>query len=491
MAGAGRQDRPLPSCKLRQEGRGQVNAVQVRALSHAAASRKFSVRNDERYEPLATDGSYSGHPLREWQKQALGAWEDNGSIGVIEAITGTGKSLVGIAAIRQVIAEGGVAMVVVPTKALVEQWHRELRNALPLARLGRLGAAHKDTFDMCDVLVATVQTASRNPPQPWSLGLLVADEAHRYGSAQFSKVLHSSYERRLALSGTYERQQDNAVVEVLTPYFHGIVYQYYYGEALEDEVVAPFHLALVGAEFEADEERRYAKASQQCSDAQFNLIRYYRYPEHWPDFFAEVQRTRSGSYREQESYLCRQYNEGFSARRTVMAEARAKEAVVGSISNSLAALSGTLVFTETKASANRLAYIVNRLTPAFPLTSESPQHEREEKLRDFARGRLKVLSAPRILDEGIDVPEAELAVIVAASSSRRQMIQRMGRVIRLKADGRAARILLIYVKGTSEDPARGGHEAFLEDVVTFAESQTAFEATDAERISDWIAQVPR
>lgn len=459
-------------------------------LNRAAAARNSIVQDTDRYEPLATDGSYAGHPLRDWQKRALGAWEDNGSTGVVEAITGTGKSLVGIAAIRQVIAEGGVALVVVPTKALVEQWHRELRTALPRARVGRLGASHKDSFDTCDVLVATVQTACRNPPQPWSLGLLVADEAHRYGSREFSKVLHPSYDRRLALSGTYERQQDNAVDEVLTPYFHRVVYQYFYGEALDDEVVAPFHLALVGAEFEADEKRRYTEASTQCSDAQFKLVRHYRYPDRWPEFFAEVQRTLKASYRDQESYLCGQYIEGFTVRRTVMAEARAKEALVGKVAHSLAGLSGTLIFTETKASANRLAYIVNSHTPAFPLTSESKQQEREDKLRDFSRGRLKVVSAPRILDEGIDVPEAEIAIIVAASSSRRQMIQRMGRVIRLKVDRRPARIILLYVKGTSEDPARGGHESFLEDVVSFAASQTFFDAADAEQVADWVLQIP-
>ena len=68
------------------------------------------------------------------------------------------------------------------------------------------------------------------------------------------------------------------------------------------------------------------------------------------------------------------------------------------------------------------------------------------------------MSAPRVLDEGVDVPAADLAVIVGASRSRRQMIQRMGRILRRKSDGRLARLAVLFVEGTVEDPAAGAHE---------------------------------
>lgn len=69
-----------------------------------------------------------------------------------------------------------------------------------------------------------------------------------------------------------------------------------------------------------------------------------------------------------------------------------------------------------------------------------------------------------VLDEGVDLPEADLAIIVAASRTRRQMIQRMGRVLRRKPDGRLARIAIVYVAGSYEDPELGAHEAFLDTV---------------------------
>jgi superfamily II DNA or RNA helicase len=62
------------------------------------------------------------------------------------------------------------------------------------------------------------------------------------------------------------------------------------------------------------------------------------------------------------------------------------------------------------------------------------------------------VSAPRVLDEGVDVPAADLAVIVGASSSRRQMIRRMGRILRRKSDGRLARLAVVLVEGRSRTP---------------------------------------
>jgi superfamily II DNA or RNA helicase len=98
--------------------------------------------------------------------------------------------------------------------------------------------------------------------------------------------------------------------------------------------------------------------------------------------------------------------------------------------------------------------------------------ERAEVLPRFRDGALQVLAAPRALDEGVDVPAADLAVIAGASRSRRQMVQRMGRVLRRKPDGRLARFVVLFAERTVEDPASGAHEAFLDEVVAVAERVT-------------------
>ncbi len=169
-----------------------------------------------------------------------------------------------------------------------------------------------------------------------------------------------------------------------------------------------------------------------------------------------------------------------------MAQATAKESFVARLAPALGNRTGILVFTETKDSATRLAYIINRFVPAWPLTSDSKPEERKRVLRRFMSGHVGALCTPRILDEGVDVPDADLAIIVASSSTRRQMIQRMGREIRRKSDERAASIIFTYVKQTPEYPATGGHEAFLDTVTPFALSTETVDAFDSAAIQRWL-----
>ena len=84
------------------------------------------------------------------------------------------------------------------------------------------------------------------------------------------------------------------------------------------------------------------------------------------------------------------------------------------------------------------------------------------------------------------MPEAELAIIASASQTKRQMIQRMGRVIRLKADGGIARIIILFVPGTPEDPDAGGYEAFLDEVIPHARSTIRVAEGNSSLLQAWL-----
>ena len=109
-------------------------------------------------------------------------------------------------------------------------------------------------------------------------------------------------------------------------------------------------------------------------------------------------------------------------------------------------------------------------------------------MRTFRSGAVRVLCAPRVLDEGVDVPEADVGVIVASSRSRRQMIQRMGRIIRPNLDGHPASFLILYVCGTTEDPSLGAHEVFLEEIIDVAEEVCTFPSSvSGTQLYEWYA----
>jgi superfamily II DNA or RNA helicase len=186
-----------------------------------------------------------------------------------------------------------------------------------------------------------------------------------------------------------------------------------------------------------------------------------------------------------------------------LADTPAKDAAVARLVPAVRSAERAIVFTQSIAASERMVRVLASLgLRAGAVHSEMAGPARRAALGRFADGELKVISAPRVLDEGIDVPAADLAVIVGASHSRRQMVQRMGRVLRRKDDGRRARFAVLYVAATVEDPHQGAHEAFLDEMVDVADEIGWFPAEVAardpagvcdflERSSTGVLQPPR
>jgi superfamily II DNA or RNA helicase len=115
--------------------------------------------------------------LYAWQREALAAWQRQGSRGVVEAVTGTGKTLVGLAAAADALEDGGKVQILVPSVELLRQWVRQVRRLIPAAHVGELGDGSDAGLITSDVLVSIINSARRSetrtvPP----CSLLVADE---------------------------------------------------------------------------------------------------------------------------------------------------------------------------------------------------------------------------------------------------------------------------------------------------------------------------
>lgn len=104
------------------------------------------------------------------------------------------------------------------------------------------------------------------------------------------------------------------------------------------------------------------------------------------------------------------------------------------------------------------------------------EHERRQAIDDLATGRVRALSAPELLDEGIDLPSVDLGIVMTGSNSRRQMVQRLGRVIRRKDDGRPVNFVILFAEDTIEDPTSGVHEGFFDLVGDVASNQLVLES---------------
>jgi RNA polymerase primary sigma factor len=427
--------------------------------------------------------------LYRWQLDALVHWLRCGRRGVIEAVTGSGKTDVAIAAAADALRRGRFVLILVPSRVLMEQWHGRLRHALPNARIGRLGDSGRDGPEDCDVLVATRHSAASYKPLPPTTGggLLIADECHGLGGKTLRRAMLPQYEERLGLTATLERS-DDAVTELLLPFFGGICYRYGFEQAIADGVCARPRVALVGVPLSDDERGEYVAVEQRLVNARHHLRQVPNMPlDSFGDFLAAVAHLaeRDGGA---DGRAARDYLDAFSKRRQIVAQSTGKYELLGNLADAIKDADGALVFTETVRAAN---HAINRLDPHVAvelITGSTARGQRREILDDLRDRKLDVVAAPRVLDEGIDVPDANLGVVMSASRTRRQMIQRMGRILRRKRAGIAARFLIMFAKDTLEDPAnRFERDGFLDEIEQISEATGVFDGTDFDRLAAFLA----
>lgn len=477
------------------QGRGQFR-------SDAGSPPRWWLRGDEATNeqpspsPVVGCGSLAAaaggrSPLYAWQRDALAAWASAGRRGVVEAVTGAGKTMLGLAATADEIAARGQVLVVVPTVELLHQWRRQLAPVVPPGYVvGSAGAGRTATFCDSDVIVGVVNSLRGADVRPTRRGgLLVADECHRYGSTMNRLALDDRFERRLGLSATYARDDDGHL-SWLDPYFGGTCFRLDYRRAVDEEVVARFTVALVAVRFGAGERDRYDQLTEEVRRRYARLVGRFDLPAApFGAFLAAIGRLASGLGGGFEGALAaRGFLTALFERRRLLADTPVKTAALTALAPALAAADRSIVFTrsiETAVSASEMLR-ARGLRAGF-IHSRLPAADRRAVLAAFADGRVDVLSAPRVLDEGIDVPAADLAVIVGASRTRRQMVQRMGRVLRRKADGRRARFVVLFVEDTIEDPAGGAHESFLEEVTGVADEARRFDGATPAALAEALA----
>ena len=301
-----------------------------------------------------TDPSLS---LYAWQAEAFAAWVSRGRRGVVEAVTGTGKTMVGVAAVLDQLRARGQALVLVPTKELQRQWIGVLVERLPagtaIGRLGDAGAGSLTTHDVVVAIVNTLRSTDARPIRPH--GLLVADECHRYGSAFNRLALDRRFDRRLGLSATYARDDDGHLTW-LDPYFGGSCYRLGYRRAIGDGVAARVAVALVAVRFEPHERAEYDELTDAMSRAAARLIeRYGLAREPFAAFIREVNVLADSSRDHEPARLARQYRHAATARRRLLARASGKGEALEALSPAIRAADRSIVFTQTIAASEDAA----------------------------------------------------------------------------------------------------------------------------------------
>ena len=386
--------------------------------------------------------------VRPYQQQAVNNWLANKGRGTLKMATGSGKTITSLLIACELYQKIGLKalLVVCPYRHLVTQWARECQKfglepilAFENSRqwqpelstqLYNLISDRKTFLTIITtnstLMSAGLQSLLANFPRET---LIVGDEAHNLGSRKLEESLPRNIGLRLALSATPERHFDDKGTEALLNYF---------GNVLEPEFTL-------------------SDAIQQGA-----LVHYLYYP-----ILVDLTETEAASYMELTAKIGRVIGMGGDEEaltKLLMQRSR----LIGAASNKLQALrdlmqgrldtqhtlfycgDGSVEDEVSEESKKQLEAVVRILGSELSYrvntyTAEVPLEEREDLRHQFETGELQGLVAIRCLDEGVDIPAIQTAVILASSSNPRQFIQRRGRILRPHPNKRRATLFDMIV----------------------------------------------
>ena len=334
------------------------------------------------------------HPLRDEQRQAVAAWRSRGS-GYVVMPTGTGKTEIALTIMAQ---QSLSTLVVAPVRDLMYQWHRRI-----LAGLGYdAGVIGDNAYRVRPVSVTTYDSAYLHMDRLGNrFGLIVFDECHHLpGPQRRDAACMCAAPFRLGLTATPERADDRHVdlAWLIGPEVYNLPLAEVAGRSLARYEVVRIPVYL------SDVVRRYMHARRRENPN-------YR----WQDVCADTARTPEA----------RAALQAYRARQAIEDRAQEKLRVLEDLFR-LHQGEPCLVFT----GSNAMAREVSRRFLVPCLLSHCGKQERLEVLEGFGSGSYPALVANQVLDEGVDLPEVKVAVVIGGSSSTRQAKQRLGRILR-------------------------------------------------------------
>lgn len=379
---------------------------------------------------------------RDWQSRAFQTWREKLE-GIVQVVTGGGKTVFAQVCILEFTQRfsKGQTLIIVPTISLLDQWFVALQEELGVveSEIGLLSGQEKATGDE-PIIIAVINTARRFTKrftENRSIFLIV-DECHRAGSPANAKALEGNFAATLGLSATPDREYDEGFETFIRPCLGPIIYEYDYRDAARDGILSPFALTNIHIEMLPDEEENYQKLSRRIAQAMSRLgVEEFSSDEHLKRLLQQRAAVSA------------------TATMRIPVSVRLIEMHKGE---------RAIIFHERVEAADKIfSLLTERGHRATIYHSGIGSNIRRDNLRLFRKGVFDVLVCCRALDEGMNVPEASVAVISSSTASRRQRIQRLGRILR-KAKGKEAAIVYTIYATKEERERLDREEQILEGI---------------------------
>ena len=343
-----------------------------------------------------------GFELYNFQKEALQNWLKNGNFGTIVIPTGGGKTFIGLEAIATLRLP---TLICVTTIELALQWKERIRKYLGY-EAGILGGGFQQ---IRDITIAIYNSATKYIDKLKDrFGLVIFDEGHHVPAETFKEIaLRIKAKYRLVLTATPKRFDQNEALIFLT--CGKPVYSISYSELVKYGIVSPIKYHKIYVSLNDDERERYEEALQISST---------------PKRINELKKI------------------------SFMAEAKYSK-LLDIIRNH--PTEKILVFCQYIEQARKSYELIRKIEPKCALVIGQITNGQRKRIFDaFRRGDIRIIVTTTVLDEGIDVPDAEVCIIMSGTGQPRQMIQRIGRVIRWRPE-KIAYVYEIVTRGTIEE----------------------------------------
>jgi len=374
--------------------------------------------------------------LRDYQQQAIERWLAAEMRGCVVLPTGSGKSLVGMQAIEKANA---AALVVVPTLDLMDQWISILARHFPDTKIGSLGGGSDD------IQPITVSTYDSVYLRASFLGnrfaLVVFDEVHHLAAPGYRTIAEQMVAPfRLGLTATIEREDE--LHRDLPRLVGDVVYQASPDVLAKKKFLAQYEVERRRVKLLPEEQQEYRQNMQKYHECMSALLRKTQYAISIEKLVMMSGRNPVARQallaRNRASYISLNSKAKLEELKEILAENRGAKMII---------------FTQH----NSMVYsISDRFLIPF-ITHKSRKEERQDVLQGFKDGRYTAIVTSKVLDEGVDVPDAELGIILSGTGSAREFIQRLGRLLRPGRTGKGreeekkARLIEIVSAETREE----------------------------------------
>ena len=383
--------------------------------------------NDSARDYLVLEGGMKNPKQpRPFQQEALDAWLPRRQ-GLIVLPTGAGKTYVAQMAIEAVSRS---ALIVVPTLELVRQWTQTLTEAFPHS-VGAIGGGEYNPQPLTVITYDSAYAHMENLGNRY--GLIIFDECHHLPSESYSHAARSCLAPyRLGLSATPERADGRHMD--LDSLIGPIIYRRDVLE-LAGDYLAEYTTHQVIVELTDEERSEYERERAIYKD--FIIAQGIRLgkPDGWSDFVVRSSRSTQG----------RRAMKAFLRQRKLAFAAPSKLDYVDLLLHKHRQ-DRTLLFTQN----NTTAYEVAQRFLIPVITHQTKPSERAEILSGFAEGRYLAVVTSKVLNEGVDVPDANVAIVISGSGSVREHVQRLGRILRRASPDKQAILYELIAADTSE-----------------------------------------